>query len=191
MKKRPTEEVEVKIRLQNPSAAERDLRRAGFRLAGGEMERDILLDTPEHSLRAGRRLLRIRRHAGKWLLTFKGTPADDQRYKAREEIETEVTDGEGLKLILERLGFRPVFAYEKRRRTFRRRGEPGLAALDHTPIGAYLELEGPRAWIDRTARRLGFGPEHYLVKSYAQLYLDHCRERGVEPTNMLFARASQ
>ena len=188
MVQRRQEEVEVKIRVGNPAAAECRLRRAGFSLLSRETERDLLLDTPESNLRAGACLLRLRRHGRNWLLTFKGPPANDPRYKAREEIQTAVEDGQRLQLILERLGFRGVFAYEKRRRTFGRRGEPGVVALDHTPIGHYLELEGPRAWIDRTAERLGFGPGDYLTKSYGQLYLEYCRERGVKPGHMVFSK---
>ncbi len=130
----------------------------------------------------------MRRRGRNWLLTFKGPSENDPRYKARQEIETAVADGRRLQLILKSLGLQPVFAYEKHRQVFRRRREPGLVMLDHVPIGHYLELEGPRDWIDRTARKLDFSPADYLTKSYAQLYLEYCREHGVEPTHMLFPR---
>lgn len=184
-------EIEVKIPLKNPTAAQRRLRRAGFKLLSRATEQDLLLDTPEGLLRSRRCLLRLRRHGRNWLLTFKGPAENDPLYKAREEIQTAVPDGQRLQLILERLGFRPVFAYEKRRRIFRRHREPGLVMLDHTPIGHYLELEGSRDWIDRTARDLSFSPADYVTKSYGQLYLEYCREQGVEPTHMLFLRPSK
>lgn len=180
--------MEVKIRLESPGAVLRRLRKAGFVLESRETEHDVVLDTAQLVLRNNSQLLRLRRHGGKWLVTFKGRPANDPLYKAREEIETPVADGRQLRLLFERLGFRPVFAYEKRRRIFRRRGEPGLVVLDHTPIGHYLELEGPRRWIDRTAKRLGFGPADYQSKSYGQLYQEYCRARGIEPTNMVFSK---
>ena len=37
-------------------------------------------------------------------------------------------------------------------------GSRGIAMLDETPVGTYIELEGSEAWIDRTARRMGLAP---------------------------------
>jgi hypothetical protein len=114
------QEVEVKIRLKTPATAAtvvRRLRAAGFRRERRDWQRDIVLDQEHLELRAASRLLRLRRHSSGWLLTFKGPPERDQRYKAREEIETTVTNGRNLELILERLGFHIAFSYEKRRRT--------------------------------------------------------------------------
>ncbi|MGH9660150.1 MAG: class IV adenylate cyclase, partial [Bryobacteraceae bacterium] len=84
------------------------------------------------------------------------------------------------------LGYRPVFRYEKRRAVYNGRG--GLICVDETPIGNFLELEGPPAWIDRTARRLGFRDGDYITASYGELYLDWCRTAGVEPSDMTFGR---
>jgi adenylate cyclase class 2 len=62
-----------------------------------------------------------------------------------------------------------------------------MATLDETPIGVFLELEGPAEWIDRVAEELGFDESDYILASYATLYADHCRQRGVKPTDMLFS----
>lgn len=191
MGRRRQEEVEVKIRLSDPAAVERRLRRAGFHLLSRELEQDVLLDTAARFLSGRQCLLRLRRHGRNWLLTYKGPPANDARYKAREEIETVIQDGGPLRTIFERLGFREVFVYEKRRRTFQRPREPGLVAVDHTPIGDYMELEGPRAWIDRTARTLGYAPADYRKESYRQLYVEYCRQRGLEPSHMTFSRQAK
>jgi len=63
--------------------------------------------------------------------------------------------------------------------------------LDETPIGTYLELEGPGRWIDRTARQLGYRPEDYITQSYVALLVERCRRRGRVPGNMIFRRASK
>jgi predicted adenylyl cyclase CyaB len=183
------QEVEVKIRLKKPAAVLRRLRKARFRLERRDWQRDIVLDQEHLELRAARRLLRLRRHSTGWELTFKGPPEKDARYKSREEIETSVVNGRKMELIFERLGFHIAFSYEKRRRTFRRGSERGLVTLDETPIGWYLELEGSRRWIDRTAALLGFTHKDYITKSYALLYREHCEARGVKPTHMLFKRS--
>src|SRR5258708_26457669 len=107
------QEVEVKIRLPQRSRIRARLRDAGFVLQSRETEHDVVFDTPKLTLRHGSRLLRLRRHGRKWLLTYKGRPTRDRRYKDREEIETAVADGKHLELILNRLGFRSTFVYEK------------------------------------------------------------------------------
>ncbi len=182
------QEVEVKIRLKKPAAVLRKLRQEGFRLVSREWERDIVLDQEDLQLRAAGRLLRLRRHGRNWLLTFKNRPEKDRRYKAREEIQTAVADGRRLELIFERLGFHISFSYEKQRRIFRRAGENHIVTVDHTPIGDYLELEGSRRWIDRTAKGLGFTAADYITKSYGLLYREYCAARKTKPTQMLFKR---
>jgi adenylate cyclase class 2 len=79
-------------------------------------------------------------------------------YKIREEHEIRVSDHEGVSRIIERLGFRPCFRYEKFRTTYRLPGIRNLKVeVDETPIGLFLELEGPGREIDRAAARMGFG----------------------------------
>lgn len=184
-------EIEIKLAVQNAGAVRRALRKLGFAPAGRERERDTLLDTSDLALRHAHSLLRLRRTSRHWILTYKGPPASDPRYKSRPEFETQVADGTRLLQIFEQLGYRPAFVYEKMRTDYRPARGTGVASLDVTPIGTYLELEGPRAWIDRTARALGFAPGQYITKSYGTLYFEYCREHGIEPTNMVFPASQQ
>ncbi len=179
-------ETEIKLAVANAGAVRRGLRRLGFELARREWERDIVLDTADSALRGNGCLLRLRRHGRRWMLTFKGPPSRDQRYKTRPEIETGVADGQRLLRILGELGYRPVFRYEKIRSTYRQGKARAMAGLDVTPIGTFLELEGPRPWIDRTARALGFGPRDYITRSYGVLYLEYCHKHGRQPSDMVF-----
>jgi len=106
-------------------------------------------------------------------------------HKSREELETSAADGNTLEQILGRLGFVPSFRYEKYRTTFQAPAEPGLVALDETPIGVFLELEGPAYWIDDAAQRLGFAPRDYVIASYAALYRAFLKSHP-GPPDMLF-----
>ena len=58
--------------------------------------------------------------------------------------------------------------------------------LDETPIGTFVELEGPGSAIDQAARALGFSPRDYVLKNYLVLYVDDCKRRNLQPSNMLF-----
>jgi adenylate cyclase class 2 len=183
----PMQEIEIKLPVDSPDVARRRLRRLGFRAVTRRLfERNLVLDTPEQSLRRSLQLLRLRSAAGRWRLTYKNRPQKSARHKVREEIEIEISDGPRLVRILGRLGFRPAFEYQKYRTEFRPPRGPGKVLLDETPIGDFLELEGPAAWIDRTARELGFGPDDYILESYSVLYLDWCRRRNLPPSHMVF-----
>jgi adenylate cyclase, class 2 len=171
--------------MRGAVAARRLVRGAQFRLIQARtFESNIVLDTPGLRLRKSGTLLRVRETAGRVILTYKG-PARAVRHKSREELEVEANDRALLERIFQRLGFRIVFRYEKYRSEYRGHGA-GIVTVDETPIGVYLELEGPPRWIDQTARRLGFAPKDYITASYGSLYLQWCREQGIKPGNMVF-----
>lgn len=186
-------EIEIKLAVPSAAAARRLLARHGFRLEHRRtLQSDTVLDDARGRLRRSGALLRLRR-AGKcaWL-TYKGR-ALPGRFKDREELEQALTPDAAafLAAVLKRLGFDPVFRYEKYRTEYRPSRGAGLVALDETPIGVFLELEGPAAWIDRTARKLGFSEADYIRATYADLYLAHCRRLGRKPGDMLFRGAAE
>jgi adenylate cyclase, class 2 len=149
------------------------------------LESDQLFDRENGELRGSDRLLRLRRVGDRATVTYKG-PADRQVYKSREEIEFDVSDAGAYLLVLDRLGYRPGFRYEKYRTKFARTGESGIITLDETPVGVYLELEGPREWIDSTSAVLGFTRQDYLTASYAALYRNFRESHPDAPPDMLF-----
>jgi adenylate cyclase class IV len=113
------------------------------------------------------------------------------RFKVREETETELMDSGALTKIFEGLGMRGWFSYEKYRTTWKlgakeRWAKDLLIEVDETPVGTYVELEGPPEAIDRAAEAFGFSRRDYLVKNYLTLYAEDCRRKGTTPGNMLF-----
>ena len=184
-------ETEIKLRLDSAAASRRLLGRLGFSVVKRRVfESNIIFDTPAGELRIGGKLLRMRQAGRRHTLAFKGPPVAG-RYKSREELESEFADPVSMRRILERLGYAPVFRYEKYRTEFAGPDPAGALMLDETPIGPFLELEGPPRWIDRTARALGFSRTGYITASYGKLYLEHCQTKGVEPTNMIFNRSGR
>jgi adenylate cyclase, class 2 len=102
------------------------------------------------------------------VLTFKGPRRVEDGLRTREEIETTVGDAAALQAVLERLGYRPGFRYEKYRETYAWGGQE--IVLDETPIGTFFEIEGDVAGIHAAARALGYGPNDYVSDSYAALF---------------------
>jgi adenylate cyclase class 2 len=180
------QEIEVKLAVANVPAMRATLAVAGFvESVPRSLEQNRIYDWPDGSLRQRGELIRLREYAGHRILTYKG-PATVDRHKQREEIEVDVADTAILAIILGKLGLEPRFRYEKFRSEWKHHAEPGTAMLDETPIGAFLELEGPGEWIDRTALALGFTEADYLNLSYARLYTNHCASLGQTAGDMVF-----
>ena len=183
---RRTHEIEIKLALRDARSGRKMLRDAGFEVTHKRVfEANTILDTEERGLRAASCLLRVREAGAVATLTYKGVPQAG-RHKSREELEVTVSNAAAMQAIAERLGYRRVFRYEKYRTEYEQPGRAGVAMLDETPVGVFLELEGTPAWIDRTARRLGFHESDYLTSSYGRLYLEWCAAHGRIPGDMTF-----
>lgn len=181
-------ETEVKIRLTGASDIRERLQAAGFAVSALRVfESNTLYDTEAGDVAGNGMLLRLRHAGGRAVITWKGRGAAGA-YKSRPELETAIGDTEVMHQILTQLGYRRSFRYEKYRTEFTQGKEAaGVVTLDETPIGDFLELEGPGAWIDETAAKLGFSRADYVLDSYGRLYIADCERRGVEPGHMVFA----
>jgi adenylate cyclase class 2 len=183
----PGVETEVKIPIGNAEEIVGKIREAGFGIAVPRLfEANTLYDKPNKELRNAGMLLRLREVGGNSVITWKGQ-GQAGPHKARPEIETTLGSAEVLGQILEKLGYERSFRYEKYRTEFRQENNDGVITVDETPIGNFLELEGPGEWIDRTASQLGFTEKQYVLESYGRLYLEDCERRGVKPANMTFS----
>ena len=180
-------EIEIKLRLTGKLAKmRRTLAKLGFRVTKPRaLESNILFDNAKRNLRKHGKLIRVRLTSGHRKLTFKG-PSQPGKYKKRLEIEFDLPDNARLEPIFNHMGYHPVFRYEKYRAEYSKPRGLGIVLLDETPIGNYLELEGPPRWIDQTARLLGFSHRDYITRSYGYLYLAYCRERRIRSKDMLF-----
>jgi adenylate cyclase class 2 len=205
-------ETEIKLQVTDPKAFERKLKKLGAKTVGqgtGRVhELNTIFDTPDGGLAKHGQLLRIRietpdvtktkgkKSAGRVVLTFKapavrGFSEEAGRFKVREETELEVAGSAALSRIFEGLGMRGWFSYEKYRTTWKlgaqhKWAKDLLIEVDETPVGVYVELEGPGDAIDQAAVALGYSRKDYLTKNYLTLYAEDCRRRGVQPGNMLF-----
>lgn len=185
-------ETEIKLPIRDPRLLKRRLTELAFRaVKARHFESNYLFDFPGQQLRKARCLLRLRFAGCDGALTFKGAPLRSRQYKIRREIEVPIPDGARLREVLECLGMKQVYCYEKYRTIYaprRRRQGTGAAHLylDETPIGNYLELEGPVRWIDKVARDLGYSPKDYITASYGALHRQKCLAEGTQPGNMVF-----
>ena len=191
-------ETEIKVRWDGDAiSALAHIQACGYRASGPRLlESDQLFDRAAGELRQGGQALRLRISGGKATVTYKG-PVAEGPYKSREEIEFDVSDPHAFELVLARLWYQRLFRYEKFRTKFAEGdghpSSPGLAGnqvgeitLDETPIGIFMELEGPGYWIDAAADGLGFSRGTFLTASYAALYSEYRKKHEDAPADMIF-----
>jgi adenylate cyclase, class 2 len=177
-------EREVKLRFDSPGAARTALGELGARpLRPRRLQDDVLLDSDDGRLQRSGCTLRVRRDGEHSAVTWKG-PAQAGPMKTREEIETVVGRAEDVQRILASLGFVPRFRYQKFREELALDGL--VVAIDETPVGTFVELEGDEATIAAVAQRLGRGPADYVVASYRSLFLEFRQARGGLGPDMIF-----
>lgn len=186
MMKEENHELEVKFRI---SSTEDILTRIHALGAVCEQptqfESNIRWDDPKGTLTENHRVLRLRDNGGTAVLTYKAEKKNDKKLADREEIETVVSNYENTRLILERLGYEVVFIYEKYRSIYSL-NDTGLF-VDHTPIGDYLEIEGPdEESIRNSAELLGLDWEARISKGYRALFKDWKKETGCSERDMRF-----
>jgi adenylate cyclase class 2 len=168
-------EIEKKYRLSRAAqnALREALRVAGAQFAGDEFE--------ENTLYAGGGLrenavLRLRRVAGRAVLTYKERFPTASAIKRQREDETHVADPDAMHAILDALGYRPVLVYEKRRETWQMNDVE--VVIDELPFGLFVEIEGPENAIIAAERRLGLAAAEAVHETYPHLTARHGARRG-------------
>jgi len=149
-----------------------------------EHEVNILFDTASGRLATSGEVLRVRKVGPRHVLTFKGPATYDGAVKQRREIELEISSSERISELLHALGYAPAMRYEKERESWRL-GEVRVE-LDHTPMGNFIELEGPTGSLEAAAQSLRLDPARAVAKSYISLWRDHCRRHPGLGRDMVF-----
>ncbi len=163
-------EREAKLRVADVAAARRAVEALGARLRRARhLEDNLLLDDVSGRLAGQGSALRLRQADGRAVLTFKGPRQEDASgLKVRPEIEFEVSDARDAAALLSALGFLPSFRYQKFREVWD--WKDAEIVVDETPLGAFVEIEGPAVTIEEAARALGASPADYVVDSYPDLF---------------------
>jgi adenylate cyclase class 2 len=177
-------EREVKLRFRSAEDARNAVIAAGAQpLLGRRLQEDSLFDTPDNELKHKRSALRLRRENGMSRVTFKG-PVQPGTMKLREEVETLVGDGEVLRRVFEELGLHVWFRYEKYREEFSH--QDVIVAIDETPIGVFVEIEGTESGIAEMTGLLGRTSGDYILQSYYSLFDQHRSEFRLPEHDMVF-----
>jgi adenylate cyclase class 2 len=104
--------------------------------------------------------------------------------KVRDEYETVIGDGEVVQRVLEEVGLHVWFRYEKYREEYA--AEDVTIAIDETPVGTFVEIEGGEEGILAMTMALGRTRSDFVLDSYRGLFIKHRSEFGLTGTNMVF-----
>jgi len=177
-------EREIKLHFASKSAAHEAVKSVGATpLRSKRLQKDALFDWPDERLRRSQCVLRIRQENEDCTLTFKGPP-ESASMKVREELESTAGNSTNLIAILERLGLEVWFRYEKYREEFTFDGV--IVAIDETPVGIFVELEGEESVIHQIASSLGWNQEDYILDSYRDIFLKESNNKGSGANDMVF-----
>ena len=188
----PPHEIEVKLRFDDLEA----FARAGIALeleAARHFEDNWLLDTADRYLSEHASILRVRSSAAGGSITYKENEsgaAPASQFKKRIEIETLIDNPESAIAILERLGLRKWFRYQKYRTVYMATlpcGSKLHVMFDETPLGRFVELEGEEEIIAQAVKLLGVTPGEYVLESYLAIQAEHCRRQGKPLDDMIFS----
>jgi adenylate cyclase, class 2 len=184
-------ETEVKVKCDDFDALRSAHPELGWEVvAPRHFEDNTVFDRPSEDLKGLGALLRLRVVDGVGTLTYKGLLPESaaSAMKVREELETGVEHPDVLAAILERLGYRRAFRYQKYRTVYRLRGPEGeaLAMRDETPFGTFLEIEGAEAAVSGLAAALGIDPSRFIRESYIGIQAALCAARGVPLQDLVF-----
>jgi len=176
-------EIEAKLKVDSLAPGEESLVRCGASFLRETIQTDRYYDTPGRDLTHADKALRLRsdRKDGRdrSILTYKG-PKEQDDYKRRVELETEVSDSEAMDLLLGSLGYAKALAFNKRRRLWQLQGCE--VALDELPlVGVFVEIEGPDSGaIWRVQAMLGLSGSPHIMASYACMIGERLTELGMK-----------
>lgn len=186
-----TQETEVKLRIEG-SVLEVKQKLATFcKYSTPTEEENRIYDTAEGKLKDRKQVLRIRyaKHPvgdldPKIELTFKDKGTRSKGISSRPEYNVNIQRNElaNLTKVLEGLGYRPSFVYEKKRETWKFPDVKVTVEIDELPyIGHFLEIEGPDSdVIEQVIDQLGVRHFERCSGSYIKLLRDEMKRRKVK-----------
>jgi len=177
-------EIEVKFHLPKVDSMRNLILCLGATPCSRVFETNTRFEDGAKSLKDQGILLRLRKD-DRIRLTFKSPPPVlDEDFKIHRELEVQVDDLDTCRAILEGLGFHPEQTYEKWRETFTLSDTKLL--IDTMPYGVFLEIEGKKSGIRKTASQLALKWKERIVLNYLEIFEIIRRQEGLPFNDVTF-----
>jgi len=162
-------EIELKFFLQGQqmNGLKKKVSRLGAELLQkSSLEKNIFFDTKDSALKKTRRILRLRKYGGRSLLTFKKV-LPSKKYKIAREYQVEVSSFTQMRRVLKGIGFLEKSSYQKKREIWAFQScSLNFDILEGMRI---LEIEGPRAAVEKVINILELKRKEASTKDYGQI----------------------
>jgi len=179
-------EIEIKFKIDKPGLIRKKLKNQEAKFLGKVFERTIKFDTKNNDLKKQGKFLRIRTGFENTLTFKRKIKPKDIKFKEREEIELEISDPRKMKKVLENLGFTKKWIMEKYREKWQLNKVE--IVIDKLPFGNFIEIEGTKKAIQKTAKILGLNMEGKITATYWGLWEDYCKKKGIKDENIVFRK---
>jgi adenylate cyclase class 2 len=151
-------EVELKSVVDDVERRKAAIEAAGATLVFSGRLEDRRYDSADRTLTAADQVLRVRTyrdaHGSRAELDWKGRTRREDGYKLREELETDVSDGDMLVAILEKLGYVVTIAIDREIVQYDLAGT--MIRFEHYPrMDTLVEVEGAPEHIEAAIAVLG------------------------------------
>jgi predicted adenylyl cyclase CyaB len=147
-------------------------------------ETNILFDFPDRRMQKMDSVVRLRKQGCNVFVTFKG-PCRGTGFKERIETEFQADSFSVAKKFLESIGLRSFFVYEKKKKEYLFNG-CRVSFLIFPFIGKWVELEGNKKAIKKSALKLGLDFSNGISKSFPALFKEHRKKYCLKEKNMVF-----
>lgn len=98
----------------------------------------------------------------------------------------EISDPKKMKMILENLGFTKKLIMEK----YREKWQLGNVevVVDRLPFGNFIEIEGNKKEIEKTAKLLSLSLADGITDTYWGLWENYRKKKGIKDKNIIFKK---
>ena len=136
-------------------------------------QKTVMFDNADKLMEHTDGRIRLRQQGNKISLSYKRPLPSVGNEKKEVELETEVGNFEVMSNILRTMGYAPTTSYEKYTTFFKLKGQPEIhIEIQKYPFETFLEIEGNKEEIEKTAKQLGFDVKDALVKPADTLFTE-------------------
>lgn len=174
---------EIKIDVTNIDIVKK-LRNSKAILLGSKQETTIRYDTEDKKYEKSGKYIRVM-EGFKNCITLKEKVNENDKLFERDEFEIEIDDVENTKIILEKIGLKPILKMQKYRLKWNINGI--RINIDELPFGLYMEIYGNEDEIQNVLKKLEIQDEPKIIGTYWDIY-ELYKDKNNFNENIIFSK---
>lgn len=136
-------------------------------------QKTVMFDNADKLMEHTDGRIRLRQQGNKISISYKRPLPSIGNEKKEVELETEVGNFEVMSNILRMMGYAPATSYEKYTIPLKLKNQSDIhIEIQKYPFETFLEIEGNKEEIEKTAEQLGFDTKNALIKPVDTLFTE-------------------